>query len=545
MERIPIYLESDDEITSVVDKLKNAEGNSLDLVIPKEAIMLQSVINLKLLKRQAESLGKEITIVTTDKVGQKLASQIGIPVVAKEGQEPKEVNMSEIEKPTFSENDIEVKPVPNVAAAGAVAGIEGEAATDVVEPTKEVVEDLAEPKAIKKKGWFRLHKKGLWIAAGFGALALAVLAYIFVPLANITIRLAAENKTLDLTFVADKATTEVNTSENKIPAREVVQELEKEETYPATGKKDIGEKATGTITIVNHEYSTDAFSITAGTRVLTASGLVYRTKVNVSVPAYTKIGGVITNGTAQVGVTADASGEKYNVDGGAMTIPALLTTGVTSADIYATGGTFSGGTTKQVTYITAADIAAAEEKLAATVDTELKAKLNEALEDNETLLEGAFAIEKQAPTPSSPVNTEVSEFKLNIKSKITALVFKQEDLLRLAEDVLAQEIGSTKEIVEKDSLVSEAKMQKIDVKAGTLEATLAGEAYIASKINHDDLRNYINGDPQAVAEEYINSMEGVDEVQIRFFPSFYNRIPRINSHIYIKTEINKTQVSEE
>ena len=533
MDRVPIYLESDDEITSVVDKLKNAEGNSLDLVIPKEAIMLQSVINLKLLKRQAEALGKEITIVTTDKVGQKLASQIGIPVVAKEGQEPKEVNMSEIEKPTFSEDDIEVKNTEDVEP------VESEAPSDVVEPTKEVVTPSNESKATpKKKGWFRLHKKGLWIAAGFGVLALAVLAYIFVPLANITIRLAAENKTLDLTFVADKATTEVNTSENKIPAREVIQELEKEETYPATGKKDVGERATGTATIYNNGYDSDPITIIAGTRMVTASGLVYKTNTNVTLPGSYLDGGSIVVTSIDVAITAEKAGENYNIAAATdLSVPALNT-----SKIYGKSKTaLTGGTTKQVTYITAADIAAAEEKLAATVDAELKTKLNEALEDNETLLEGAFAIEKEAPTPSSPVNTEVSEFKLKIKSKITALVFKQEDLLRLAEDILAQEIGSTKEIVEKDSLVSEAKMQKIDVKAGTLEATLAGEAYIASKINHDDLRNYINGDPQAIAEEYINSIEGVDEVQIRFFPSFYNRIPRINSHIYIKTEINKTQ----
>ena len=128
-----------------------------------------------------------------------------------------------------------------------------------------------------------------------------------------------------------------------------------------------------------------------------------------------------------------------------------------------------------------------------------------------------------------------------MKSKSTALVFKQDDLKKLAEGVLAQEIGSTKEIVEANSLVSEAKLSKLDLKAGTVEATLSGEAYIATKIDQEDVKNNINGDREVAAREYLNGLEGVDEAEIRFFPSFYNRIPRINSHIYFKIEINKNQ----
>lgn len=541
MDRIPIYLESDDEITSVVDKLKNAEGTSLDIVIPKEAIMLQSVINLKLLKKQAESLGKEITIVTTDKVGQKLAEQIGIPVVAREGQEPKEVIMSEVEKPTFSEDDIKIKNVQEVANVPVVPDDEGVQKAGDAQNAESVQDAEAKPKEAKKKGWFRLHKKGIAVAIGFGILALAILAYVFVPLANITIRLAAEKKSLDLSFTADKAATEVSTDENKIPAREVVQELEKEETYPATGKKDIGEKATGQVTIYNN-FSTTSKTLVAGTK-LVSNGLNYTITTNVTVPGYTDPGGGKVAGKIEnVNIRASEAGEKYNIASGSkFSVPIIG-----SNDFYAEATTaLTGGTTKQVTYITAQDIASAEEKLATTVDSELKTKLNDAIEDGDTLLEEAFAIEKQAPVPSSPVNTEVSEFKLKVSAKITALVFNRDDLLRLAEGVLSREIGSTKEIVEKDSLVSEAKLQKIDTKTGVIEATLAGEAYIASKINQDELRNSINGDPEAVASEFINGLEGVDEVQFRFFPGFYKRIPRINSHIYFKVEINKTQASGE
>jgi hypothetical protein len=78
-----IYLESDEEVTSVVDKMRKTEFNKVVLVIPKEASLLQSVINLKLLKRQAQNLDKQLAIVTNDKTGRSLAQKVGLLASAK------------------------------------------------------------------------------------------------------------------------------------------------------------------------------------------------------------------------------------------------------------------------------------------------------------------------------------------------------------------------------------------------------------------------------------------------------------------------------
>jgi len=77
-----LYLEPDEEITSVVDKLKGLEADSVGLVAPKGSSIVQSLVSLKLLQKQAEELGKEISIVTSDEVGQNLAGRINLPVYA-------------------------------------------------------------------------------------------------------------------------------------------------------------------------------------------------------------------------------------------------------------------------------------------------------------------------------------------------------------------------------------------------------------------------------------------------------------------------------
>ncbi len=73
-----IYLNSDDDIASVIDCLSGSEARNLILVIPKEADILSGAINLQLLKREAENLGKNIFIATTDQTGRYLAKQVGI-----------------------------------------------------------------------------------------------------------------------------------------------------------------------------------------------------------------------------------------------------------------------------------------------------------------------------------------------------------------------------------------------------------------------------------------------------------------------------------
>lgn len=78
-----IYLEPDEEITLVIDRLRKSEGDALALVIPRGSTLAQSIVNLKLLKRSAEEMGKEISLVSNDRICRNLASQIGITVYSK------------------------------------------------------------------------------------------------------------------------------------------------------------------------------------------------------------------------------------------------------------------------------------------------------------------------------------------------------------------------------------------------------------------------------------------------------------------------------
>ena len=74
------YIDNDEEISSVIDKLKKSLAKDNYFVVPRRAIFLQSIVNLKLLKREADKLKKKVIIVTQDELGMNMAEKAGVEV---------------------------------------------------------------------------------------------------------------------------------------------------------------------------------------------------------------------------------------------------------------------------------------------------------------------------------------------------------------------------------------------------------------------------------------------------------------------------------
>lgn len=77
------YIDVDEEITSVVERLRKGKANEIIMVVPKRALLIQSIVNLRLLKKEAENLGVQLMIVTQDKLGKLLVEKAGILVQQK------------------------------------------------------------------------------------------------------------------------------------------------------------------------------------------------------------------------------------------------------------------------------------------------------------------------------------------------------------------------------------------------------------------------------------------------------------------------------
>src|SRR3990167_7536068 len=74
------YLETNEEVPSIIDRIQKSDDFDIALVVAKGALLIQSIVNLKLIKRECEKINKSMVLVTSDKIGRNLASQVGISV---------------------------------------------------------------------------------------------------------------------------------------------------------------------------------------------------------------------------------------------------------------------------------------------------------------------------------------------------------------------------------------------------------------------------------------------------------------------------------
>ena len=73
-----IYLTEDDSINIIADKIRKSADSEINFIAFSRASAVLSVINLKLLKQLAESLGKTLFVSTNDDAVKMLAEKAEI-----------------------------------------------------------------------------------------------------------------------------------------------------------------------------------------------------------------------------------------------------------------------------------------------------------------------------------------------------------------------------------------------------------------------------------------------------------------------------------
>lgn len=73
------YIENDEEIISAIGRLRTSPAEENYFVFPKRALILQSIVNLRLFAREAQKMNKKVIVVTQDETGKMLAEKAGLP----------------------------------------------------------------------------------------------------------------------------------------------------------------------------------------------------------------------------------------------------------------------------------------------------------------------------------------------------------------------------------------------------------------------------------------------------------------------------------
>src|SRR4030088_1350535 len=76
----PIYVETEEEIPEVVERIRRSGSEDTMLVLPMRSRIGQSRFNFQLLRNYSARMGKKVTVVCDDPAVQKMASESGFTV---------------------------------------------------------------------------------------------------------------------------------------------------------------------------------------------------------------------------------------------------------------------------------------------------------------------------------------------------------------------------------------------------------------------------------------------------------------------------------
>lgn len=544
-----IYIDVDDEITTIIEKLQSSKHKIVALVLPKRASVLQSIVNMKLLKRAATHSKKNIVLITSEAGILPLAGAVGLHVAKTLSSKPEIPSAPESADDAVDINDtidgsddvsLPQKTSPKNTRSKAKADDEpididaaDEAVSDVDE---EPASDKKTDKKLKIPNFEKFRIKLIIGAAVFVGLIIGwYVAFFVVPAAAITVKTDNQAVTVDLPFTASTTVKSLDQEKAIVPAVSKETKKTDSEKVPATGKKNVGDKAKGTVSLQNCVKTDGQVTVPAGTTV-SNNGNVFVVDIDSSLPASSFTGGgTCKTASKAVPVTAQNAGDQYNLSGGRIfTVSGF--NGVNGTDSSA----MSGGTTKNVTVVSQDDISNAKNKLADKSKDAAKEELKKTLgSDNQFPLIETFAFTDPSVTTSPNVGDESSDVSVTSVITYSMLGAKRDDLKTLVVAVANKQIDTAKQAISSDGLdkaifrlndKGDGKNQKLNVQT---------EAETGTHIDEDDIKKQIVGKKSGDIQQLIQGYPGVKEVGVKFSPFWVNKAPKKLSKITVTVERTK------
>lgn len=582
-----IYLEPDDDIANVIGRIKESDSLAVSLVVPRGGTIAQSVVNLKLLKREIEKLGKYVSLVTADKISKNLASQVGVTVYpnvneaksasvpsgppkigAEEGAFATEAAATgspgirvnrynkedevagtpdETEDSSPKESKTEEKPIFDKRAIIPGQKEETDHNPEIRNDQREKISHSKESRKFSSpyKHNVSSRKKPLIIIISASVILALILAYVFVPYTKASLILKTEDTKKDIELTIDKnaGQTAVDSSVDKIAivGEEITATDEMTKEGNSTGKKNVGEKARGEITFYNY-WDVNPQAIPAGT-TLTASGKNFTLEGAITIPGatVTLAGGVIKKspGTVKGKIVANDSGEAYNIPPSKFIFSGF--SGGKQEEVYGEStANLSGGTTKEMQVVTADNISRVKAEGEKELIDKIKQKLaSEAEKKNKKIIDSASESELISSESSKKAGDESATFSIKIKEKVTTLAYSDKDLRQAINDKIAVSLGSDKMIVNSDKANIAFDNISYSAKEGKIKLTAKYEGKFGKKLDVGSIKSGVKNKKFGDAKKYLETLDGVQSVDLKVWPTPIIPVTFMTSRISINFDYNK------
>lgn len=553
-----IYIDVDDEITAIIDKVRSSKERIVALVLPKRATVLQSIVNMKLLKKTAENAKKHVVLITTEAGLMPLAGAVGlhvapslqsrpaIPPVPDGGAEP-----LVDESGDFDPDAVSDKPVGQLAGPSAVMADD----LETIELDNDPVEDSAQGAGaaagtaglgaaaakIKKNSKLKVpdfDKFRLLLITGAAALvALLVFFYfaIFVmPKATVTIATDSSDITTSANLTLDPTTKDLNLDERVLPAKVEQKQQTGTQQVAATGQKNKGTKAAGEVSMTAKVCGSVkvADPVPAGTGV-SSGGKTFITQESTSFKA-DDIEGDCINFIAKnvTPVIAQTAGTSFNIEPTTFAVASRKDVAAKSSEA------MTGGTDNIVKVVSQTDVDTAKQKITTQAGVgAAKSELQEKLEDAGYL---AVASSLQTGTPSVTASANVGDEAdvVTVTSATTHTMYgvKKADIEKLIRENIKDKIDSSKQQV-LDTGINKATFDvNTPAASGPLQVAFSAVSLAGPDLKVDALKKQIAGKKTNDVRTLAKATPGVTDVNVKYSPFWVSKVPKKESKITIVIE---------
>lgn len=561
-----IYIDVDDEITTIIDKVISSKSKVVALVLPKRATVFQSVVNMKLLKKKAESAKKNIVLVTTETSLLPLAGAVGVFVAKTLASKP-EIPMT-IAEPSFEvidnsegeairlDNSSKGSQKPNLEKSigelddetkgkndldNAIDAISADELKDDQKPSrKDARKNKKSEKNKKVPDFNRFKKNALFIGIALVILVFGIwLLFSVLPSVTITIQTNAQSVNTNVHLTLSQTANSLNQSNNTVPAKQVNESKNYSSTVNATGQTNYGLKASGSVLFTEKVCGVVASPtpIPPGTGI-SQSGLSYITQGQAT--NFSNNGSVDGNcitykAVNDTSVTAQNGGTKYNTASG------TTFTNPSDSNITAIAtSSIDGGTDNIVTIVSQADITNATNKLTQN-NTQAKQDLVSQIQQlNYYPIQATFQSSNFNPTPSVAAGTQANSVTVTANVNYTMYGARESDLNTLLTTNINSQVNNQHIL---DTGLSNATFSTANGSTEVTQLIMQSTAEVGPSIDVNNIKSQVVGQKAGTITSIIEQNPNVTKVTVKFSPFYVNSAPSKQSKITINVSkpVNKAQ----
>lgn len=509
----PIYIETEEEIPEVIERVRRTPTDDIPLVLPTRSRFGQSRFNFQLLRQYAHDMGKRIAIISSDPAIQQMAEENGFRAfraVEQYGDGDHVEQTAREVGPVAAAPIVELPPARTLPKPPAAAPT---APRLIVKPPARIPSKLATE---AKPGRLLLYAgAGLMLIAGLVAGAL------YVPAATVTIK-------ADATAFSSDVQVDAAPGQQPVRVRTVPVSKQASGGFKATGTKTTpAAVATGAVTFTNTCGGALAptFTINTGQRV-SGGGQTFATTGTVS--------NLQPGQSASANITAVNPGAAGNVAD--HTINSIQGSSWDCLKVVNPSPTSGGADEKKEPQIQTSDIENARSSLEAQIRKDIGDELSKQVQTNEKLADTAIQFSPPDFSSDQPVGTVTGGFNATMKITAEGAFYFPDDVQKAMSDLLAKKVPAGKQLTD-----NKVKNDYSIVNAsggGHLSFKGTASSFVAPKVDRDHLKGLLAAQSVGGARAQLAKLP-IKSATIKQSPFALPFMPLSSSRITIVYEIDQ------